>query len=189
MNEKEGRDEKKIYLVKIGKDDKGITDYLKRELAVIYPFEFVCCEMQIEFENAFNPIRKQYLSTPFLLQLVRERPKDALVVLGIFDGDLYADGLNFIFGQAEPSQGVAIISIYRLRDEFYFGEERMSRLKMRALKEAVHEIGHLFGLSHCWESFCVMFFSNSIVDTDRKSCYFCRSCESKLRKIIKYRFE
>lgn len=180
---------KKIYLVKIGRDDKGITDYLKGELAVIYPFEFVSSEMPIEFENAFNPLRKQYLSTPLLFKLAKEKPKDALKVLGIFDGDLYADGLNFIFGQAEPSKGVAIISIYRLRDEFYFGEERMSRLKMRALKEGVHEIGHLFGLSHCRESFCVMFFSNSIVDTDRKSCYFCRSCESKLKKIMKYRFK
>ncbi len=175
---------KKIYLVKIGRDDKGITEYLKGDLPLIYPLEFASCEIHIELENAFNPLRKQYLSTPVLLQLAKKKPKDALMVLGIFDGDLYADGLNFIFGQAEPSQGVAIISIYRLRNEFYFGGERPSLLKIRALKEAVHEIGHLFGLSHCWEPSCVMFFSNSIFDTDRKSYYLCRSCESKLKKIM-----
>lgn len=175
---------KKIYLVKIGRDDKGITDYLKGDLPVIYPFEFVSCEIPIEFESAFNPLREQFLSTPFLIQLAKKKPKDALMVLGIFDGDLYADGFNFIFGQAEPSQGVAIISIYRLRDEFYFDEERPSRLKMRAIKEAIHELGHLFGLTHCRESLCVMSFSRSIIDIDRKHYLFCIPCGNKLKRII-----
>ncbi len=181
--------DKKICLVKIGKDDKGVTDYLKDNLNIIYPFEFVSQEIHIEVENAFNPVRNQYLSIPILFQLAKKKPKDAFMVLGIFDGDLYADGLNFIFGHAEPFQGIAVISIYRLSEEFYFYKEDLPRLKIRALKEAVHELGHLFGLPHCKDPSCVMFFSNSILDTDKKSYYLCKSCEEKLGKIIKQKFK
>lgn len=181
--------EKKIYLAKIGHGENRITEYLIENLKVIYPFEFVSCEIHIEVESAFNPIRNQYLSTPLLLQLEKRKPKDALMVLGIFDKDLYADGLNFIFGQAEPSQGIAIISLCRLRNEFYSLKEDYELLKIRALKEAVHELGHLFGLSHCGESNCVMFFSNSLMDTDKKSCNFCKRCAVKLKKIIEKEFK
>lgn len=179
----------RIYLIRIGKDDRGIIAYLKENLKAIYPFEFLSEEMPIKIENAFNPIRNQYLATPLLLQLANKKPKDAIMVLGVFDKDLYADGLNFIFGQAEPSQGIAIISIFRLRQEFYSLKENPEILKIRALKEAVHELGHLFGLSHCGDSLCVMFFSNSILDTDKKSFNLCGSCKGKLNRIIEQKFK
>jgi len=35
----------------------------------------------------------------------------------------------------------------------------------RVIKEAVHELGHAFGLTHCENSKCVMHFSNSLQDT------------------------
>lgn len=52
--------------------------------------------------------------------------------------------------------------------------------KLRALKEALHELGHTFGLMHCPNSYCVMHFSNSIVDTDMKKAEYCFNCRFKL---------
>ena len=51
---------------------------------------------------------------------------------------------------------------------------------VHALTEAVHEIGHLLGIGHCPEPTCVMHFSNSLYDTDRKSPMFCGQCEEFL---------
>jgi predicted Zn-dependent protease len=51
----------------------------------------------------------------------------------------------------------------------------------RGMPEAVHELGHTYGLGHCGNPRCVMFFSNSLADTDGKGSGFCPSCESKLR--------
>ncbi|TLX91314.1 MAG: hypothetical protein E6K97_02920 [Thaumarchaeota archaeon] len=36
------------------------------------------------------------------------------------------------------------------------------------VKECVHELGHIFGFVHCPNIECVMYFSNSLSDTDIK---------------------
>jgi len=53
------------------------------------------------------------------------------------------------------------------------------------VKEAVHEVGHTLGLAHCTNSSCVMFFSNSILDTDRKKSAFCEKCSTFVRGLVK----
>lgn len=37
----------------------------------------------------------------------------------MLDIDLFAQGLNFVFGQADVTGRKAVISLYRLRQEFY----------------------------------------------------------------------
>jgi archaemetzincin len=75
-------------------------------------------------------------------------------------------------------QKSAVISLFRLRGDA--DEETFHR---RAVKEAVHELGHTWALSHCPNARCVMRFSNSLEDTDRKKTEWCGSCERKLEKL------
>jgi len=90
--------------------------------------------------------------------------------------DLYAGHLNFVFGEADPDVGIAVVSTYMLRPEFY-GEAPSPELFLsRLVKEAVHELGHTFRLGHCPDPACVMHFSNSILDTDLKGPDFCPRC-------------
>lgn len=103
-------------------------------------------------------------------------------VLGIIDKDLYVSELNFVFGQAESPGSHALISITRLRQEFYGLAKDDKIFFDRVIKEAVHELGHTYGLSHCSNPKCVMFFSNSLPDTDRKSSLFCERCLKKLAR-------
>ncbi|HDD35370.1 MAG TPA: archemetzincin, partial [Candidatus Desulfofervidus auxilii] len=122
----------------------------------------------------------QYLSAPFLKALMKEKKEDELI-LGIVEVDLYTPGLNFIFGEAAILAGVAIIALARLHQSFYGLLENEELFKSRTLKEAVHELGHLFGLPHCSNPRCVMHFSNSILDTDKKSAFFCDNCKRKIK--------
>jgi archaemetzincin len=126
--------------------------------------------------------RSQYPGAPFLAALAAARSSGEEVVLGVTGVDLTAPGLNFVFGLADPRSRTAVISLARLYPEFYGQPRNPRRFKERGVKEAVHELGHLLGLGHCPDPACVMFFSNSLVDTDRKGPGFCDHCRELWRK-------
>jgi len=90
--------------------------------------------------------------------------------------------MNFVFGEAIINGKVAVISLYRLDTRRYGNQGGAARYLERALKEAVHELGHTFGLEHCGDPRCVMFFSNSLLDTDRKGSVFCPACNTVIRR-------
>jgi len=94
--------------------------------------------------------------------------------LGLTKEDIYVPDMNFVFGLASSDGGCAIVSTNRLKsiDPGMF--------RGRLLKEVVHELGHVFGLSHCPDRRCVMHFSNSLQDTDLKSSEMCSNCLAKL---------
>jgi archaemetzincin len=133
-------------------------------------------------DEAYNSRRMQYNSSIILNYLSRSfgRISSNYRVLGVLDVDMYADALNFVFGEAMLGGGFAVISLYRLRPEFYGHSADLELFFERALKEAVHELGHTLGLRHCPNRRCVMHFSNSIADTDFKGYTFCSECEFKL---------
>src|SRR5574337_338076 len=67
------------------------------------------------------------------------------------------------------------------RQEFYSLPKNENLFLERALKEAVHELGHTYRLGHCGDTRCTMHFSNSLQDTDIKGPDFCPRCKLKLR--------
>ncbi len=132
--------------------------------------------------RAFDFHRKQYRAEVIAQELVRVK-KSHQLVLGIANVDMYVEDLNFVFGLALPSAGVAVVATPRLYPEFYGASSDQALFEERLLKECVHELGHLLGLSHCPDVKCVMHFSNSLKDTDVKTPFFCKSCREKLKSL------
>jgi archaemetzincin len=128
--------------------------------------------------QAYDPQRKQYLSSKLLACLGKSEREERVV--GIADIDLYVPRLNFVFGEADMVSGTAIISLCRLRQEYYGLAPDEALFLERATKEIVHELGHTFGLGHCPNNKCVMHFSNSLADTDLKEAHFCSKCRPKI---------
>ncbi|MCM8787351.1 MAG: archaemetzincin family Zn-dependent metalloprotease [Candidatus Omnitrophica bacterium] len=163
-----------LEIITFGNIEEAVLNYLSKNLEEIFSTKVNIGGSYDIPRYAYAQMRDQYLALLILNAL--QTPKENQKILAIIDKDLYAEGLNFVFGEAEPKKGVCIISITRLRQSYYGLEEDRELFLKRALKEAVHEIGHLFGLNHCSNPKCVMHFSNSLLDTDRKDYHFCNNC-------------
>ncbi len=165
---------KRIYLALFPEVEEEVGSFLEKNLSQIFNLPLELKRAGNIPPEAYNPQRDQYNASYLLRVLPMYSQSKTLGVTGV---DLYAPGLNFVFGQAEVGGSRAIISLARLNPRF-FGEPFSEEIfLLRALKEAVHELGHTFGLGHCSNSKCVMFFSNTLSDTDKKDYKFCPRCQ------------
>ncbi len=161
----------RVLLVPCGPVEQDDLEFLMRALSERGMKVSIATERKVP-AAAFDRARQQYRGDLFL-NTARAEVADR--VLAVTNYDLYASNLNFIFGLADAGTKSAVISLFRLRmgvDEATF--------RRRAVKEAIHELGHTWGLSHCQNPRCVMHFSNSLEDTDRKETEWCESCDRKL---------
>ena len=172
-----------ITLVPVGELDPTILKALSIRLETVFgqPLQITACIGLPE--GAWDPQRQQYLSARILARLPKSVGKDR--VLGMADVDLYAEDYDYVFGEAEVSGGRrAIISVQRLWEQYYGRRRNKKLFEERMVKEAVHELGHTWGLGHCDNLRCVMRFSISVEETDLKLVEFCAKCWKRLESKI-----
>jgi archaemetzincin len=140
-------------------------------------------EMEIPVVDfAYDAGRRQYGSIAVLEMLARRCPPDAGKLLAVTERDLFVPVLTFVFGQAQLGGRVAVISLARLRQEFYGLAINREVFAERAAKEALHETGHMFGLVHCADRACAMSLATNVRQIDTKQAAFCAPCTARLRR-------
>ncbi|MEN6606281.1 MAG: archaemetzincin family Zn-dependent metalloprotease [Bryobacteraceae bacterium] len=169
---------KSIHLLPVGDDiSLGFLDDLAASLARVFTVSCHVRDVRLDAESARDPLRNQYHSTAILRDLVPlVAEKDGLRLVGVTEYDLFVPVLTFVFGEAQLDGACALVSLHRLREEFYGLDPNPDLLLDRALKEAVHELGHTFGLRHCPDWRCVMASTHSVERLDLKQAQFCASC-------------
>lgn len=197
-----GSGKTKINIIPVNNIGRNILSFLQRGLGNIFNVEVLILDRIGIPQAFFSKNRKQYNANKILSYLSQKiSPKYTQDInLAILDVDIFVPSLNFVFGLASSSPQVSLISIARLNPIFYTYSnldflsqntqaltEKLSHdeekiFENRILKEAVHEIGHTLGLKHCSNYKCVMYFSNSLMDTDRKDYHFCSKCFDGLAK-------
>ncbi|BDE07791.1 archemetzincin [Vulcanimicrobium alpinum] len=132
-------------------------------------------------KSALNSMRGQLFFSSLASRLTSAYEPRGDLVLGITEYDLYKTSHQFVFGSSSEAQRCAVVSLHRLRSEYYGDAPDENALFQRLLKESVHEIGHALGLRHCYNARCAMYYSNSVFDTDNKYSHFCEACERRSR--------
>jgi archaemetzincin len=102
-------------------------------------------------------------------------------LLGVTDVDLFIPVLTFVFGEAQLGGRAAVMSLARLAEA-----ANAARLEARAVKEAVHELGHTFGLVHCPSAACVMSRSPGLTAVDLKGDRLCADCRVRYRELTEH---
>lgn len=149
------------------------------ELAVrLGPVFRTPCRVRPERLNvaaAHDRMRNQHHSTA-ILQAMQPLAEPGVRLLAVTSLDLYVPVLTFVFGEAQLNGSCAVVSLHRLREEFYGLPAREELMRERLVKEAVHELGHTYGLLHCDDWRCVMTSSHAVERLDVKGAAFCILC-------------
>jgi len=131
--------------------------------------------------GAVNSQRGQMFLKSLTSKIVRAGSMGDELRLAVTDFDLYKTGHRFLFGDADQHAGIAVVSLHRLRAEFYGEDPDENLLFQRALKESVCELGHVLGLKACYDARCAMHHSASVFETDNKMSHLCEHCDKRSR--------
>ena len=168
-----------IRLVGVGSPDVDVLEFLSLTLGESLPQPCVVDGERFDVASAFEASRGQYFSTRLVFDLLTYAGGfPHAKVLGITAVDLFIPILTFVFGEAQLGGQVALVSTHRLRQEFYGLPEDRGIFLERVEKEALHELGHTYGLVHCHQPGCVMGFSNAVEKVDLKTNTYCPECRS-----------
>jgi archaemetzincin len=169
---------KLLQLLPIGDLDGGLMMGLAPALADLFrmPTEVIPAGLDPEF--AYHGERQQYHSSEILHAMQGWVGPDSWRVLGITAVDLYIPILTFVFGEAQIGGPCGLVSVHRLRQEFYGLPADPEVLQARLLKEAVHELGHTLDLTHCDDYQCAMAPSHAVEWIDLKEGTLCGSCQA-----------
>jgi archaemetzincin len=170
-----------IHLVAVGGGDVApLLDHLSARLARYFGVSCHVDDAVLDAGFAYDDIRGQYYSTAILARLAAMPLEPGCRRAGVTLLDLYVPVLTFVFGEAQLGGPAAIISAHRLRESYYGMPEDPARLSERVFKNALHELGHTFGLRHCDEWSCVMSSAHAVERLDAKQVAYCPRCKAVL---------
>ncbi|MBU2491530.1 MAG: archaemetzincin family Zn-dependent metalloprotease [Bacteroidetes bacterium] len=168
----------RINLIPIQIRNNSLIDYIKKNLELVFNSEVLIDNIELDLKKYFNESRNQYYSTEIIASSISLSDKLNGKVLLLVDVDLFVPVFTYLFGEAQLDGKISIVSTFRLYEEFYTGRTNDKLFYKRVLKEALHELGHNFGLIHCESWNCVMHASAGIEEVDVKGENFCGKCKS-----------
>ncbi len=174
----------KIVVVPVGEVDFSMVNKLAAEIGPVFNRSVDILKGMKAPEEAHNVVRNQYYAPVLLSKLERVKSNTREKVIAVLEEDLYLPDEVYVLGYSDNLAGTAVVSLYRIRLEFYGLPEDEAKVYPRLFKEAIHQAAHLFDLSECRNPKCVNYFSQMMLDIDSKSDKFCDICRRQLTGVV-----
>jgi archaemetzincin len=169
-----------VHLLPVGTIDTSLLENLRASLSKSIPVQCEIQPVRLDPGPSYHAERQQFHSSELLHRIhTTIRPSDWRL-LAIADVDLYIPILKYVFGEAQIGGPCAVVSTFRLRQEFYGLEADHALLQERLLKESVHELGHTLELRHCEDYRCAMASSHAVEWIDLRDSSLCEVCHAKM---------
>ncbi len=165
-----------VHLLRVGKTDISLLESLRDALPSCLPVSCEILPFQFDPAPSYHPERQQFHSSELLQRMQSLVEHRDWRFLAIADVDLYIPILKYVFGEAQIGGPCAIVSSFRLRQEFYGLDVDHALLRQRLLKECVHELGHTLDLHHCQDYRCAMASSHAVEWIDLRENTLCEAC-------------
>jgi archaemetzincin len=173
-------DQENIVLISFGYFEKGLLELITKDVMLEFMLPVKTREGFLDLSEFYDPSRKQYNGTRLLKEIESGHSAESTKTIALFNVDLFIPILTYIFGQAYLNGNAGIVSIYRFSNERYGIKKDEKIIVDRFRKEVIHELGHTFGLIHCYDPTCVMRSSTYVEDIDQKSSNLCVKCRMLL---------
>lgn len=168
---------KPVRVLALGEVERRLLEVVRDSMIREFRTPAQIEQRPLDPSSAFHPERNQYHSTELIELIVKTNGRGEQLI-GVAAVDLFIPILTFVFGEAQLGGTCAVVSYHRLHQEFYGLPSDTDLLRERLAKEAVHEVGHTFGLTHCEDYDCVMAASHAVEWLDVKGPSLCPHCRS-----------
>lgn len=168
-----------VHLLPVGSIDGALLEFVRDSLPKSLHVNCEILPFRLDPAPSYHTERQQFHSSELLeraRRLVRSKDWRFLAIANV---DLYIPILQYVFGEAQIGGPCALVSTFRLRQEFYGLDPDDALLRGRLLKESMHELGHTLDLHHCEDYQCAMASSHSVEWIDLRETNWCESCHAK----------
>jgi archaemetzincin len=168
-----------VWWIGDGTMDAAALEHVRDHVAMAFDRPVRAWDSPLRPTGTFDLVRGQHASATMLNWLLEAGPGEGRI-LGVTDRDLFIPVLTYVFGEAQLGGRAAVVSSARLGE----GTRELGPplLLQRLTKEAVHEMGHAFGLRHCDTPRCVMGRSPGLAGIDAKTHQLCPTCRQRLHE-------
>ena len=169
-----------VHLLPVGKIAASLLEGLQAAIPKTLPVRCEILPPTLDPTPSYHAERQQFHSSEILLRMQNLVQPEDWRLLAVTEVDLYIPILKYVFGEAQMGGPCAVVSTFRLRQEFYGLDQDDSLLKERLLKESIHELGHTLHLRHCQDYQCAMASSHSVEWIDLRENSMCDACQYEL---------
>lgn len=173
-----------LHLLPVGGIDGLLLEHLRIELPRSILVDCQILPYRLDPTPAYHAERQQFHSSELLQRMMKLVRENDWRYLAVTDVDLYIPILKYVFGEAQVGGPCAVVSTFRLRQEFYGLNSDETLLRERLLKECLHELGHTLELHHCEDYQCAMASSHSVEWIDLRGQSWCKTCHKKVQTRI-----
>lgn len=179
-----------IRVVPLGPLDHRLLQVVAANVFALYDLPARVARGRAVPPSAYDGGRQQYDAAALLKHL--DEPQTAgQKTIAVTAVDIFVPIFSHVFGEARLGGATALVSIHRLGGDGRFSDSRncdrpdrsdssAAELYLRTVKVALHELGHLFRISHCEDSHCLMHYADTLTAIDRTPLAFCRYCKAGL---------
>jgi archaemetzincin len=121
-----------------------------------------------------------------LLEALEARARvPSRLLVGVTGEDIAIPVFTFVFGLARQGGRACVVSLARTDPAFYGLPADLELRDERAVREVLHELGHLAELEHCPDRACLMSFAGNVEKVDTRGGRFCAACSGRLPRWLR----
>lgn len=170
----------KVVLVPLGEADFILVNRLATLIGPVFDRSVDILKGMKVPEESYNVIRGQNYASVILNKLERVKANQREFIVGILEEDIYLPDEPFIIGYSDTVSRTAVVSLFRIRQEFYGLPEDDKKVFTRLFKQSIFHLSPLFNLPSCRNPKCINYYSQKMFDIDSKGDKFCDLCRRKL---------